>query len=180
MLLKVDQAFYLHKKECDIVTGYDRYKDGYGPDCSCAQPKMVVHAKETVCLLSKSNGVTFLVATNGQVGGVRIPWYKIYIWRLNTVQVKEIKHWNGEDISVAFFLLALFIVGCIGVFCLFKTATASGVVDSCVVKEYEKSNEHTGPLYILEGHRSWRSDENLLVTKSREEAETKRLEICPR
>lgn len=141
---------------------------------------MMVHAKEIFCFLSKSDGVTYLVSAIGQVGGVRIPWYKFYIWRLNTVQIKEIKHWNGEDIAVAFFLIALFICGCLGVFCLVETATASGQVDACIIKEYGSSNEYTGPLFVLEGHRSWRGDEKLLVSKSRDELEARRLEICPR
>jgi len=178
MLLKVDYAFYLHKKECNVING-DRLDFRGDHICTCVYPCIIVQAKETVCLLSKSNGVTFLTSPNGQVGGIRIPWYKIYIWRLNTVQIKDIKHWNGEDISVAFFLLTLLICGCVGVFCLIKTATASGQIDGCIVKEYDRSNEHTGPLYVLEGHRSWRVDEKLLISKSREEAEIKRLEICP-
>ena len=179
MLLKVDYAFYLHKKGCNVLVG--EQLDFKGEHiCSCTYPQIIVREKETVCFLSKTDGVTYLVTSKGEVGGVRIGPLVKFIWRLNTVEIRNIKSWNGEDISVAFFLLALFLCGCIGVYSLFKTATASGIVDSCVVKEYEGSNEHTGPLYIVEGHRSWRTDQKLLITAHRDEADAKATQICPK
>lgn len=178
MLLRVDESFILHRKECDVLSDEDM--GTIYVQCTCPIPRTLVNAKEIVCFLSKSNGIAYLVTQAGQVGGTRLSWSKKFIWRLNTVQIKNIREWNGEDISVALFLVALLLVGLVGAYALIKTATASGIVDSCIVKQSPGSNMYTGPMYVVEGHRSWRSDEDLFVSKVREEADAKMLQICPK
>ncbi|MEO6589646.1 MAG: hypothetical protein ABIP06_10105, partial [Pyrinomonadaceae bacterium] len=175
--------------DCDVVLGEcERSYSGIytGPyDCTCVdyysqKPPAFVNAGESFCILNESDGVTYITSARGEIGGVRVSWWTKWLWRLNTVIIRNFKSWNGEDLAVALFLIALTVAGCTGAYCLIKTATASGIVDSCIVKEYEHSNRYTGPMYIVEGHRSWRGNEEIFVTKVREEAELKMQQVCPK
>lgn len=76
-------------------------------------------------------------------------------------------------------LLGAFVVACVVILgCLFMVARTDGRVDYCRVVYYNENNVQL-PVYIVEGHRSWRPDIRMAITRSAEEAEAQRKALCP-
>lgn len=61
---------------------------------------------------------------------------------------------------------------------LFMVARSDGRVDYCRVVYYNENNVQL-PVYIVEGHRNWRPDIRMAITRSAEDAEAQRKALCP-
>lgn len=73
-------------------------------------------------------------------------------------------------------VVALCLLG--GTFYLVNVARTDGRVDYCRVLYYNENNVQL-PVYIVEGHRPWRTDIRMAITTSADEAEAKRKLLCP-
>ena len=85
------------------------------------------------------------------------------------------------DLEKAFWTSA-FGLACIGALAgiasLFMVAKSDGRVDYCRVVYYNENNVQL-PVYIVEGHRNWRPDIRMAITRTAEEAESQRKALCP-
>ena len=118
---------------------------------------------------------------DGYVDFAKVNFFSLFSWKLNTMQIKNIKNWDGEDIFYAIVLLGTLFACGVGMYALLKTATASGEVDSCLVGATVRSEPFADTTYYyVEGHRSWRENKILFYARTREEADAKMKEICPR
>ena len=72
------------------------------------------------------------------------------------------------------------VMAAVGTFalCMFMVATSSGKIDYCRVRYNNDSQIHP-PVYVVEGHRSWRPDVNVAIAVTAEEADTKLKTLCP-
>lgn len=174
MFLKIDHRITIHQNPCPRVQQHDRTVYA---ECTCETALVPKGTK--ICLLKTEDGIAYITTEDGKIGCLRVTWWTILVWRFNTVVIRDIKDWNGEDLLVAGLLLVFFFAIAFGTYALIKTAAASGEVDYCTVQVAERHG-YEPPYFTVEGHRSWRGDVNLFYAKSREEADAKKLEICPK
>lgn len=62
--------------------------------------------------------------------------------------------------------------------CMVQVARSDGRVDYCRVVYYGEDNVQP-PVYVVEGHRSWRPDIRIAIARSAEDAEAQRKVLCP-
>lgn len=123
----------------------------------------------------------YIVGPTGKIGVACVGWWTKLTWRFNTVVIRNIKNWDGEDVFVVIALSALLFGVITGAYCLIRTTIASGKIESCYVQTDEReSNATNGNVYVVKGYKSWRSDDVLLKTRSYDEAVTKMHETCPK
>lgn len=192
MLLRVDREYLLHRKECNDP------QERSDQDCTCIAAngyysvlagkyltsfedrRLRISPREIVCLLKEENGLAYIVTNKGELGITPFNRWTKLKWRFNTVVIKEFKSWNGEDVFIATVLLGFISLFVMGMYCLVNAVVSSGKVDYCTIKVYTPPGSIDPPYYYIEGHRSWRHDDNLFFSKNREEADAKMKEICPK
>ncbi len=83
-------------------------------------------------------------------------------------------------LSDGFIRVVTFVVAaigiCIGTACLVQLCMADGRIEYCRI---EYRDHGLLPAYVVEGHRSWRSNVRVSVVASAEEAEAQRKALCP-
>lgn len=77
-------------------------------------------------------------------------------------------------------LIVICAAGCLALatFFIVVTARSDGRIDYCYV-EYNNDSSIHPPVWVVYGHRNWRSDQRITTAVSAEDAAVKKKEMCP-
>lgn len=170
MIVELHRDIELHASECN------RFLD---VQCRCTCDSTIIFSGDKIVVLRKNDQKVQVLSSDGKIGFTRVGRLKFFRWRMSSVRINNIKNWDGEDLSIVGLLCGLFFLLGFGAYCLCKMATASSEIERCTVTVTAPAGAFES-FYVVIGHRSWKPDLPLYYAKTREEADLKKREICPR